>query len=130
MKISHHAARVSAEIDNAGIVVATLSGPVTAGTVQQFRVALEAHYGRAVTGFVVDYRTCAIAFTGRQIAAQARASQLLFNPPSAILLQPEQVDLFRAYAWQAAKSGAVRQLFTDGGAALAWTRLEARLVPR
>jgi hypothetical protein len=130
MKTTHHAARVTAEIDSAGILTAALSGPVTAVTVQAFRAKLEAHYGRKVTGFVVDYRRAVIAFAADEIAAQAQNSGLIFGPPAAILLRTEQLDLFRDYAWQAARAGALRQLFTDAGAALEWARLEAQLAPR
>lgn len=45
--------------------------------------------------------------------------------PAAIVVSPDTIYLFRAYAWQMAQRGVVRAVFTSPSEALEWARAEA-----
>lgn len=77
---------------------------------------------------VARYDQSALAIDAQGLLASA---QRVIRPgeaiavPTALVVSPDTLDLFRAYAWQMAQRGVVRAVFTSPDAALEWARSEA-----
>ena len=79
--------------------------------------ALVARYDQ--TALAID--AGALLDSARQVIRPGEAIAV----PTALVVSPDTIYLFRAYAWQMAQRGVVRAVFTSPAAALDWARAEA-----
>lgn len=84
--------------------------------------------GVRADALVARYDQSALAIDANELLDSA---QRVIKPgeaiavPTALVVSPDTIGLFRAYAWQMAQLGVVRAVFTSPGAALEWAQTEA-----
>lgn len=76
-------------------------------------------------GQVVRYDTCAMAIDAKSLLVSAKlvaATNRSLETPTALLVHPDQYELFSTYADLMAESGILRSVFLDLNEALGWAR--------
>lgn len=132
-KLTRHSASACLTMQEDGVLLVAMRGPLTADALMQFKRQIGLRYGAAIRGFVADYRGAALAVAGAELDAvlESEPTQSAIAMPAALVVTAQSVALFTGHCLRMADRGVLRRCFSEPAAALAWAqRHAARLQTR
>lgn len=106
-----------------GVVTPTVCGLVLGDC----QVAMQ---GWGADGLVAQYTGADLKIDAKallQSALSVVATDGALALPAALLVKPDDAEMWRSYAWLMARNGIVRGVFTDADEAMRWARLQAAI---
>lgn len=119
---------------NRSIGVCAVTGIITQKTAQA--VIADNHRWSAelaIGGQAIDYRGAALCVDEHELmrsAVRAMSEDAQILRPAALIVTPEQFDVFNRYTWLMAQHGVCRAAFTEMEPALDWARRQAEVFAR
>ena len=107
-----------------GVLVVRMSGPLTGEALLHFKAEVVRLYGADIRGFVADYRGAMVAVSAAELDAVLDDGQDGSAPsmPAALLVRASDAPAFEAHAARMALLRIRRRVFVEPLAALAWVR--------
>ena len=78
--------------------------------------------------YVADFRATTWRLKTLHLDALFDGVEPSIQVPAALVVKPEDFNLFRAHAWNVAQGGILRKVFTEYPRAVAWAQARARIV--
>ena len=130
-KVTHHSASARVQMQDSGVLVVRLVGPLTGAALLAFKAAIVERSGALVRAYIADYSRAAIALDGAQLdqVLEGEADYSAPSMPAAMLVRTEDVGLFAGHAMRQALLGRTRQVFIAESQALQWARRYAAVHP-
>lgn len=128
-KITHHSASALVDLMQHGVLLVRLCGPLTGPALLAFKAVIVERSGALARAYVADYSRAAIALDGAQLdlVLEGEAEGSAPTMPAALVVRPEDVDLFAGHAMRQALLGRTRQVFTDESLAMRWAHRYAEV---
>ncbi len=121
--MGHFSSWADARLVAPGVLLVTLYGLHTAGTLRQWRTEIAAAWAAHCRAYCIDYSRTVLAATPAELAAMQRDAY--GHMPAAVICAPAQWPTFVAASRRLAKLGLVRMPFVDEASALRWARVQA-----